>query len=211
MEQGGQPPEKKELSRKFIASVAVAIVIASSVVGVFMSHWMYDSGSQTPSHMLLPLNRVNTVMHDAAGYSYPAYISDSNIAGTDYSNGTHMTSLTDRVSSPNLLLLVMKEKTNGSASSEYNSLWSMTQKTLDTYPNPYSSVTTFSISGLHASYFDFFNKTSHIGAVVERIYSYVAELIVYNVPMGELEQLALMQGQRIADTVQEVNTHFLPL
>ena len=200
--------EKKGLSKRAKVIVVVALLAIVTVLGTFEAHNIALDNSLSPNSVILSPSEVAPLMPNASSWNIPYLPSGSNVASVDYTNSSPLPALGGNVTSPNIVLIIIKNSTSKSASFGYLYLRSHIQEVIGNGID-HGSLYNITVMGYHGEYFGFYNLSVNVGAIVTAVYNYIVLVIVYNLHLTALTQLFSLQINKINTTYEFDQNHYI--
>ena len=200
--------ERKGLPKSAKVIIVVALLAIVSVLGTFEAHNIALYNSLSPSSVILSPSEVAPLMPNASSWDIPYLPGGSNMASVDYTNSSPLPAFGGNVTSPNIVLIVIKNSTSKSAFSGYIYLRSHIQEVIANRIDQ-GSLYNITVASYHGEYFGFYNSSVNVGAIVTAIHNYIVLVIVYNLHLTALTQLFSLQTNKIFTTLEFVQSHFI--
>jgi hypothetical protein len=200
--------EKRGLSKRGKVIVVVAILATVTALGTFEAHNIALENSLSPGSVILSPSEVAPLMPNANSWNIPYLPSGSNVASVDYTNSSPLPALGGNVTSPNIVLIIIKNSTSKSASFGYLYLRSHIQEVIGNSIDQ-GSLYNVTVAGYRGEYFGFYNLSANAGAIVTAVYNYIVLVIVYNLHLTTLTQVFSMQINKIYTTLEFDHNHYI--
>ncbi len=208
MEPHEPPKEKKKLSNRAIAIVMAITLICVSLLGVFIAHQSAVSNYLSPSSLMLNQSEVDIILPESLGFMMPQVPTANNFAAVDFTPLNPLPVFGGNVTSPNLVIYIIKNSSEESAVSGFNYLKSAVNSVL---PEKISSnnLFTFTLASFNYRNVTFFNGTMGTGAVLAVVDNYIVLVGVYDSSLSVLKAASQLQANRINKAVTYEQDHYL--
>lgn len=208
MEQPVPDKEKKRLSKRAKAIILTVLVICASVLGVALVHIAALDNSLSPGSVILNQTEVRTIIPGVLGFEMVQLPIGNNLAAMDYTTGNPIPVFGGPVTSPNLAIIILKNKTEQAAITEYKYL----QTGLDALINEKitsGNITRFSLINFPYPYFTLYNETQGSGAMIAAEFDYVVILFIFNSNLPFLKEVCYLQTYEINLTFTYDQSHYI--
>lgn len=208
MEPHDPPKEKKQLSNRAIAIIIAITLVCVSLLGVFIAHQTAVSSHLSPSNLMLNQSEVNSILPESLGYIMPQIPTSNNFAALDFTPQNPLPVFGGNVTSPNLVIYIIKNGSEQSAISGFNYLKNAVDSIL---PGKISSgnLYTFTLADFNYRNLTFFNKTKGTGAVLAVVDNYIVLIGVYDSNISVLKEASQLQANKIDKAVIYEQSHYL--
>ncbi len=208
MEPHEPPKEKKNLSNRTIAVIATITLICISLLGVYVSHVTAVNHQLSPSTLILNQSEVDKILPGSNGFIMPQFPTANNFAALDFTPSNPLPVFGGSVTSPNLVIYIIKNSSEQSAVSGFNYVKNAVNSFL---PEKISNgnLSTFTLSDFHYRNLTFFNETGGTGAVLSVVDNYIVLVGVYDSNISVLKQASQAQANKIDNAVIYEQTHYL--
>lgn len=201
--------EKKRKLSKITKEIVIVLVVSIVLtVGIYGVHSVSLGSSLSANNVMLSTTEVDSLMSNSSSWNEPFLPTGNDVASADYTNGTPIPPFGGNFSSPNAVIIIIKNTSAETALSGYRYLEShLTQIIEDDVSR--GTVINVSLSNYSGRYLGFYNYSKNIGLILTVVQNYIIATIVYNLGLNDLIQLFTLQVDKINNAMEYDSTHFI--
>lgn len=183
-------PRKK----KIIASVVAILVVMTAFLGIYLAH----ENAISPAQVIVSLKDVKTILPEFnSSWDIPGLVNSNTVASVDYASSLPIPPDGSNVTSPNLVIFLIKNSSEASAVTGFNFLKNYANDTINQQIES-GNLTPLTLNNFSGNYLAFYRQNTTSGVIVFQYFDYICEITGLIVQESALLAIAHLQIEKIS-------------